>query len=273
MFNEPEKELIDLFSNGTADVASIDKCIQRGARISEVIDDTTVLLEIIDNLGNENPPAMEAYVHIIEKGADIHYVKIDGSCALVEAASMHQDVFTDYLLHKGANPNVIIEFHETVLDHAEFDLFFHEGECSDGDPQHTDWAIRMGKIVKSLIRYGAKSLPDLWTDRLGSWLHVFGNYPSGILTDYGNIAADRLPVNEPLKQKIREWKRNYWDSWNDDFGPRPIDFDRATSNELGLNIANDLKAQIPSLVYVKYACVSSKDEARGMRNVDHMDIY
>ena len=58
---------------------------------------------------------------LIELGANPTYVGDDGESALGEACLLGDADLVRYLLEKGANPNIICERHEGLLDAVEVD--------------------------------------------------------------------------------------------------------------------------------------------------------
>lgn len=268
-FNSSEKEIFQAFSDGSVSVSLIKRCIQNGARISEVIEDSTILLELVDFLYENDQIVTDSFLNLLDMGANFSQTKEDGTCILSEVILLHQDKLAKRLLELGANPNVIIECTETLLDQASFDLFYHTNEGSDGDPQHIEWAARMKNIKEELIHHGAKSFNKLWTESLGRWIYLFGYNPTGLVTEGGNIRPCNLPISQGLQNKIISWKRDYWDSWNGEFGQRPSSFEREKNNSEGFEIAKQLRDSIPSLLYVRYAFIEPEGEMKGIRNVHH----
>jgi hypothetical protein len=68
----------------------------------------------------------------------------------------------EYLLQQGANPNVVVDFAESVLESVESDLFYHDIE-SGGDMNSPDSqrCRILEEIIAILIGYAAQ--------RLGNW--------------------------------------------------------------------------------------------------------
>jgi len=64
---------------------------------------------------------------LIELGADVNLMTSeDGECALWEACFTHRHEPVECLLELGANPNIVFDKFESVLDWAEFDQWYHE---------------------------------------------------------------------------------------------------------------------------------------------------
>jgi len=272
--NSSEVRLFKLFSSDEISISEVDHCIRDGARISEIIEDTTILLQIVDCFFEYTSTEiyLPSFLHLVKCGANVNHQQVDGNCVLSELVSMHNDLAVRECLKIGANPNVIEEWRETILDAAQIDLSYHKMEMNGGEEYHRELYMRMERIVQALIQFGAKNVDDLQSDSLGRWLKMFGCSPTGLLTDGGNIEIDNLPLNQMIKKKFRVWKNSYYDSWGGLYGERPKGFDRGAHNSLGRTIIQEIRNEIKTVDLIMYLTICPDGEAKGIRNVHWENI-
>jgi ankyrin repeat protein len=63
---------------------------------------------------------------LVELGADVNYLSDDGGCPLSDACLLGSPALVEYLLTRGANPNVVYDFSDSVLGAVHTDLAYHE---------------------------------------------------------------------------------------------------------------------------------------------------
>lgn len=269
-----DNELLKELASKPPSEERIRELVRQGADVNSVKGGDSVLTDavtmLLDGLDQE-------YVRLlIELGADVRWQSDEGNCALYEACLSHDPKTVAFILEHGADPNVVLDLSESMLDWAEFDLWFHEremaGEPSDSD--HARWAGGMARIVSLLKEYGARPLEALDAEALGTRLNVFGLRRTGLLTNGGHITIERISgATDELCQRFRDWLAGYWDSWpNKDWSEMPEGFDREDHNARGRELARQIKRLVGDAVKVKYLCICSESERRHIRNVMHEDV-
>jgi ankyrin repeat protein len=162
--NDLDKELLKELASRNPSEERIRQLASQGADVNSFTEyGKSVLMQAISFI--QDGLSIEFIHLLVELGADVNYQTEDGACALSDATTYHSPEAVEFLLERGANPNVIIEYSETILDDAKFDYWFHKDEIvgRELDPY---WAEKMGEIVKILKHFGAKNLNDLFTRAL-----------------------------------------------------------------------------------------------------------
>ncbi len=259
--NPSEERIRQLVEQG-ADVNSLDK-----------FGDDSVLMDTIGYIQDGLPIR---FVHLlIELGANVNYETEDGFSPLTEAFYTHKAEPVEILLAYGANPNIIIECRETLLDLVEFDQWYHECEGKYGDLYHSNAAQEVGKMIVLLKERGAKNLVDLRTEEVTRWLKIFASYPkSGLTTGGGFIEVDSIKeLPDELKKDFKKWLASHWDSYPDDaWKDMPKDFDRHMHNEWGRRLAKQIKSYLPPEIKMSLFIINEEDERNFRRNVKKEEI-
>ena len=255
--NPSEERIRQLVSQG-ADVNSLDKF------------DESVLMDALGYIQDSLPIR---FIHLlVELGANVNYETEDGFSPLTEAFYTHKAEPVEILLSYGANPNIIIEYNETLLDLMEFDQWYHE--CEAGQYEESDdfrAAQEVGKMIVLLKEHGAKNLVDLRANVVARWLKIFAAYPkSGLTTSGGYIEIDSIKkLPDKLKSDFKKWLESHWDSYPDkSYKEKPEDFDREKHNQWGRRLANEIKSYLPPDIKVHLLTVNAEDEQKFRRNVN-----
>jgi hypothetical protein len=228
----------------------------------------SVLMNAISFLQDDLP--IQFIYLLVELGADVNYQTEDGACALSNSTTYHSPEAVEFLLERGANPNVIIEYSETILDDAEFDYWYEKDEVTKGylEPH---WAEKMGEIVEILKHFGAKNLYDLFASEVSRWLRIFAaKSETGLITSGGYIEINSIKeVPNELKTDFKKWLESDWDSYPDkSFKDKPEDFDREDHNQLGQKLAKEIKSYLPPEIKVHLLTINAEDEQKFRRNVN-----
>jgi len=70
---------------------------------------------------------------LVDLGADVNFISEECWCPLADAIYAGRPTIVEFLLEKGANPNVVCDYSETVLELAEIDLDYNSIEAGDLD--------------------------------------------------------------------------------------------------------------------------------------------
>lgn len=255
--NPNEERLRQLVSQG-ANLNSLDKF------------DESVLMNAISFLQDGLPIRL---IHLfVELGANVNYETEDGFSSLTEAFYTHKAETVEILLSYGANPNIIIEYNETLLDLMEFDQWYHE--CEAGQYEDSDdfrAAQEVGKMIVLLKESGAKNLVDLRANVVDQWLKIFAAHPkSGLTTSGGYIEIDSIiAVPDELKIEFKRWLESHWDSYPDEsYKDKPEDFDREEHNQWGQRLAKEIKSYLPPEIKLHLLTINAEDERKFRRNVN-----
>jgi hypothetical protein len=205
---------------------------------------------------------------LLDAEADINHEDPDGFTPLAESMYSHNPAIVAFLLRHGADPNSIVEKHESLLDWAEFDLFYHS-TLATNDEKNQEQSAAMVKIVELLKSAGAKSRHDMVAERPRKWLQVFAAYSTGLFTRDGMLECERLPnVTQAFCNDFRDWKDTHFDTWPyKSFDAIPAAFDRAAHNAEGRRLAQEIKRLVGDAIDVQYLCLCSESENKQVRNV------
>lgn len=254
--------------------ARIRELVENGANVNSVQEyGDSALMQAISFLQDG---LEQRFIHLlVELGANVNYLSDEAGCPLWEACLAASPTLIEYLLEKGANPNAIVEFSETIRDWTEVDQCYHEMEArGDAISEHAKTARELTEVVAVLKRHGAKNLNDLCAARVSGWLHVFAAYRTGLLTRDGHVdtsAIEGLP--EHFGSDFRAWKEAFWDSWpNKDWSDRPSEFDREAHNDWGRRLCQTLRSVLPQEIKIEYLSIKAEDEKNRIRNVDRETI-
>lgn len=247
--------------------------VERGADVNSVEDDESVVMDAMAWLQDGLD---ERFIHLlVELGADVNYLSHDGGCPLIGACLSGSPALVEYLLQRGANPNVVYDFSDTVLGAVHTDLTYHELEVQRHSAlQDAETVERLTAIVAVLARHGAKHLEDLRTNHVSRWIRIFGCGGTGLLTAEGYIEVDAIAgLPDAIRSDFKAWKEAFWDSWpKSDWSSRPPLFDRAEHNEWGRRLSRIIRATLPSDIPVTYLTISAEHERSNIRIVDSETI-
>ena len=269
--NDLDNELLTELASDNPSEERIRHLVSQGADINS-----------LDNNGDSVLMNALWYIHeglpirfinlLVELGADVNYETEDGSSPLTEAFYTHKAEPVEILLSYGANPNIIIEYNETLLDLMEFDQWCHE--CEAGQYEDSDdfrAAQEVGKMIVLLKEKGAKNLVDLRTEEVTGWLKIFASYPkSGLMTTSGYIEIDSIKeLPDKLKTDFKNWLASHWDSYtNKSYKDKPEDFDRKEHNLWAQRLAKEIKSYLPPEIKVHLLTINAEDEQKFRRNVN-----
>ncbi len=255
--NPSEERLRQLVSQG-ADVNSLDKF------------GDSVLMDALGYIQDGLPIQI---IHLlVELGANVNYQTEDGFSPLTEAFLTHKAEPVEILLKYGANPNVVVEYNETLLDWVEFDQWYHECEGKyHENSEDSKVAKEVGNIIVLLTKYGAKNLVDLRANEVARWLKIFAaNSETGLITSGGFIEIDSIKkLPDKLKTDFKKWLESHWDSYPDkSYKDKPEDFDREKHNQWGQRLAKEIKSYLPPEIKVHLLTINAEDEREFRRNVN-----
>ena len=220
--------------------AHVRALVSQGADVNSVKNDESVLMEALfftaDGLD-------ERFIHLLmELGADVNFISNDGGCPLGSAISSANPALAENLLQRGANPNVVYDYTESLLEAAEFDLRYRAGEAGgDADSPNGKRCRALEEIIGVLKRHGAKRLSEYDARQASRWLQVFGCYRTGLLTSTGYLNIESIDgLTDSFRSEFLGWKRSFWDSWPEqDWSSQPTDFDRRAHNEWATLVSGD----------------------------------
>lgn len=269
---ETDNRLMEMIASGSPQIEEIKKVLKEGADINSTNIEGTVLMESI--WLTERGLDLSIIHKLVELGADIHYQDEDGYTALSEACNVHNVELVDFLLRAGANPNIILEKHKSLLNDVETDISAYEmgfrQESDDSEDVQTD---RLKRIAQLLVEHGAKTYSEIFTDRVETWLQVFASDVAGLCTRTGHITIDQIPgVPVSLAAEFRSWHASNWDPWPKEGVMPPMGFDRAAHNNQGMRLCKSIKMILGTAIEVSYLCIDSEYEKAGRRNVDDQVI-
>jgi hypothetical protein len=267
--NDLDNELLTELAYRNPSEERLRQLVSQGANLNSLDEfDESVLMKAIGFLQDGLPIR---FIHLlVELGADVNYQTEDGACALSGATISHSPEVVKFLLEKGANPNVIIEYRETILDDAEFDYWYHKDEIM-GRELDPFWAEKMGEIVEILKRFGAKNLDDLRASEVSRWLKIFAaNSETGLITSGGYIEIDSIKkLPDELRTDFKKWLESHWDSYPDkSYKDKPEGFDREKHNQWGQRLAREVKTYLPPDIKVRLLTINAEDEQKFRRNVN-----
>ncbi len=267
--NNLDNELLTELASRNPSEERLRQLVSQGANLNSLDEfDESVLMKAISFLQDGLPIR---FIHLlVELGADVNYQTEDGACALSNATTSHSPEAVEFLLERGANPNVIIEYSETILDDAEFDYWYEKDEVIKGylEPH---WAKKMGEIVEILKHFGAKNLNDLFTSEVSRWLRIFAtNSETGLITSGGYIEIDSIKkLPDKLKSDFKKWLESHWDSYPDkSYKDKPEGFDREKHNQWGQRLAKEIKSYLPPEIKLHLLTINAEDERKFRRNVN-----
>jgi len=268
--NELNSKLRQLSLKDSFDENAIRALVAEGANVNCVIGGESLLMEVVFSL--ELDADISVVQLLVELGADVNFESDDGLTALSDACTVCNSKLVEFLLSQGANPNIVIDQRESLLDMVEFDLFVCESEKirSYSDKPYELMAREITIFIENLKAYGAKKLNDLYTTEIKDWLVIFANQPTGLITKQGYIDIQDISYfSTDIKDKFTGWLNANWDSWpNGSISDKPRGFDRELHNIEGKSLALEIKKNFGNTIEVKYLCVSSEDEDKGVRNVE-----
>ncbi len=269
--NNLDNELLTELASRNPSEERLRQLVSQGANLNSLDEfDESVLMKAISFLQDGLPIR---FIHLlVELGADVNYQTEDGFSPLTEAFLTHKAELVEVLLKYGANPNVVVEYNETLLDWVEFDQWYHE--CEGGQDEDTDdfkAAKEVGKMIVLLTKYGAKNLVDLRANVVARWLKIFAAYPkSGLTTSGGYIEIDSIKaVPDELKIEFKRWLESHWDNYpNESYKDQPEDFDREKHNQWGQRLAKEIKFYLPPEIKLHLLTINAEDERKFRRNVN-----
>lgn len=213
---------------------------------------------------SDSPVFLEAVKLLLEAGANPNHDPGDGIRPLCNACNARRPDLVAALLQFGADPNFIIEEHESLLDDVEFDHWIDEediGTASEKD--HLRGSVeKLGEILNLLRAAGAKSMSDMTARELKEWVHLWPGSPEKMLTCTGYISIDGIPgLSGPWKARWRDWcRRNFHPARGQSILDTPAGFDRRVYNREGLGLAREFKPVAGDDVRVDLLLLDPDDE-------------
>jgi len=270
--NDLDNELLKELATSNPSEERIRQLVAQGANVNSLdkFGDDSVLM---DALAFIQDGLSIRFIHLlVELGANVNYETEDGFSPLTQAFYTHKAEPIENLLSYGANPNIIIEYNETLLDLMEFDQWYHE--CGAGQYEDSDdfrAAQEVGKMIVLLKEHGAKNLVDLRTEEVTRWLKIFAaNSETGLTTSGGYIEIDSIKaVPDELRIEFKRWLESHWDSYPDvSYKDQPEDFDREKHNQWGQRLAKEIKFYLPPEIKLHLLTINAEDERKFRRNVN-----
>ncbi len=152
--NDELSKLVPEPWNPAPDPNTIRAAVARGANVNAIDSGGGSIVQRF--IQNCRDPVVDTVQLLVELGADVNYQDTDGFCALSTAVFRHEPPLIACLLEAGANPNIILERHESILDMAEGDLEFHSFELNY-DPQSEHDRKACAAALKEIITIHATS--------------------------------------------------------------------------------------------------------------------
>ena len=263
---EADKRLWLLIRGNNPRVDEVRAAITAGANVNSTDRfGESLLQEAVTNC------SLEVLQSLLDAGADINHEEPEGSNALADAVILQNPETVAFLLRHGADPTAVLDKHESLLDWAEFDYFYHSLELKEDPASEVDRkaCAAMTEIIALLKSAGAKRFFDIVAERPRKWLQVFAAYRTGLSTRDGMLDCDRLPnATEAFCHEFRAWKDSYFDTWPDkSFDEMPAGFDRAAHNAEGQRLAQEVKRMVGQVIEVEYLYLSAELEKKRVRNV------
>jgi len=197
-------------------------------------------------LGSETSISLEAVGLLLEAGADPNHDPGDGMRPLANAYWGRRPEVVELLLSHGADPNFIIEEHESLLDAVEFAHWVDESDIGTAweKDYHTDSVKKLGEIAELLKAAGAKPMHEMTATALTDWVHLAPGSPERMLTRTGYIYLNDIPgLADEWKTRWRDWcARNFRPGRNESILDTPAGFNRRAYNQEGLELAREFKA-------------------------------
>jgi len=252
------KLMLELSSTNPSE-SRLRELVSEGADVNSVHMEESVIMQTISFIQDGLDPRF-VYM-LVELGADVNYAPDDGCGPLFEACLVFKPEIVEFLLQRGANPNVITDYHETILEWVQWDQDYHKSEaCGDKNSFDAHASRVLGEIVGILKKYGAVKLEDLWTKNVSRWLHVFAAYPTGLMTSTGNIEIDGLPeASDELKRDFKIWWAEDWEHWPDK--PRSMSLNEMRRhNDRGRQLAKEIRKLFPPAISMRFLGGDAVDE-------------
>src|SRR5215204_4257106 len=200
-------------ASGAPSEQRIRELVERGADVNSVKDDESVVMDAMVWLQDGLD---ERFIRLlVELGADVNYLSDDGGCPLIGACLSGSPALVEYFLQRGANPNVVYDFSDSVLGAVHTDLAYHELEVKRHSAlQDVEMVEGLTAIVAVLTRHGAKYLGDFRANHVSRWIHIFGCGGTGLLTATGYIEVHAIGgLPDAVRSDFKAWKESFWDSW------------------------------------------------------------
>jgi hypothetical protein len=212
---------------------------------------------------------VEAVELLIEAGADVNADGEDG-LPLYNACLEARPDLVECLLAHGADPNILIEEVETVLDYVEFDRRYCEGNI--GTAWERDYQRprieALSQIVTLLLRNGARRRSGMRASRLRDWVTLTAGGADNVSTRDGRLRlSDIAGLSEDWVARWRAWCGQAFDPADEDFLAAPPGFDRRRHNAEGLALAREFKQVAGAAVRVDFGAIDPDSEEAFARNI------
>jgi len=270
--NKLDNQLFEEVSKKNPDEGKIRELIEFGANINAVERMGSSVL--VTALSNSNGLDISIIQLIIDLGADLHNDNEGYTCLFRASVSQRPDL-VELLLIAGANPNgVFIDRSGSLLDWAEFDLFFETSQ-NKGGKEPTE------KIVQLLKGFGAKTISDLCADTPEKFINVYAGFnPTGLHTLKGYLKPEHIPnADKDFIEEMTKWFSTNPTNWsvNEDSGSKamvPPDLSRLKLyNKQGLKLAEQIRKMVNPDIEVKFYFVKPNNPKRnGVYNIDYITI-
>jgi hypothetical protein len=196
---------------------------------------------------SEPPISLEAVEVLLEGGADPNHDPGNGMRPLYNACMARRPDVVAILLRHGADPNFIIEEHESLLDDVDFDRWVEESDIGTAweKDYHQGSVKKLGEILEILKAAGAKPMHEMIAAALADWVHLAPGSPERLLTRTGYISLDDIAgLADEWQTKWRDWcARNFRPGRNEStILDTPAGFNRRAYNQEGLELARTFKA-------------------------------
>lgn len=272
--NEIDNQLFSEFSKDNPDENIIRDLIKCGANINAIdCKGDSVLIDAISNI--QDGLDIKFIQLIIDLGVNLDYAEEDFNC-LYDAILTKKLELVELLLKSGANPNCVsTETAESLLDWTECDKWFEENIARPGSEN-------MAEIVQLLKNYGAKSISEIFADKIEEFLTVFATYaPTGLFTVKGYFMPDNIPnADDDFIKDFKKWVVENPDKWHEyEYSDNvkitnPPDLILLQKhNDQGLKYAKQIKKLVGNDIVVKFFFAKPEDfEKHGVRNIEQLII-
>lgn len=148
-----------------ADAPSRDRVLElisQGADVNAVDGlGESLLMHAVSIVSMSKTDSLQFIELLIKKGANLtHRIPKENTTALHLAIFAYKPELIRLLLERGADPDIIGDG-ESVLDAAEFDLWFEEGEAGTLGDNHRECIEALKEMIVLLKAHGAKTTAEI----------------------------------------------------------------------------------------------------------------